>query len=207
MPDVECKVAELGEKFRIGFRNRERGGAADAPFDGGIIRGIAAALGDRDVQDLPAGQHADAHLHFGVARNGVGHVRLPPDLVLDVVDELVDLRLLRGRGLRPRFLGLGLRDLLVLAALVFLALLLVEILLLALLLRLVVPLLLRLLVLDPFLLLLVALLALELLRDRRVGPGRVGLFLDPYGVTEDSSDVWKLFEAAVDWSVASESKR
>ena len=35
---------------------------------------------------------------------------------------------------------------------------------------------------------------------------RVGLFLDPHGVTEDSSDVWKLFEAAVDWSVASESK-
>ncbi len=36
---------------------------------------------------------------------------------------------------------------------------------------------------------------------------RVGLFLDPFAVTEDEKEVWQLFEASVDWSVSTEGIR
>ena len=43
---------------------------------------------------------------------------------------------------------------------------------------------------------------------QKVAPARrVGLFLDPFAVTEDEPDVWHLFEAAVDWSVSTEANR
>ncbi len=36
---------------------------------------------------------------------------------------------------------------------------------------------------------------------------RVGLFLDPFSVTQDEKEVWQLFEASVDWSVSTEGIR
>jgi hypothetical protein len=36
---------------------------------------------------------------------------------------------------------------------------------------------------------------------------RVGLFLDPFAVTQDEKEVWQLFEAAVDWCVSTEGIR
>lgn len=36
---------------------------------------------------------------------------------------------------------------------------------------------------------------------------RVGLFLDPFAVTQNEKEVWQLFEASVDWSVSTEGIR
>lgn len=45
-------------------------------------------------------------------------------------------------------------------------------------------------------------------KPQEVAPARrVGLFLDPFAVTEGEREVWQLFEAAVDWSVSTEAIR
>jgi ferric-dicitrate binding protein FerR (iron transport regulator) len=36
---------------------------------------------------------------------------------------------------------------------------------------------------------------------------RVGLFLDPYNMTDHSNPIWEMFEASVDWSVSTEANR
>src|SRR2546423_15285229 len=79
MPEVEVKVPELGEKFRVGGWHRQRLRAADGPFERRIVRRIRAAFRGVDVEDLGAREHTNAHLHFPIAGHGVANTRPAAD--------------------------------------------------------------------------------------------------------------------------------
>src|SRR5205085_8610645 len=150
--DIEVKVAESGKKFRVCGRNRQRGGAPDGPFDGGVVGAIAARMDDRDVENLSSRKNLDAHLDAGLARHRVGHVGAAPDFIPNLGHPTVDGLLAGAGGLLARALGLLAAALLLDAPLVVLALLLGGVFLLFLLLGVVLLLLLQALALLLFLL-------------------------------------------------------